>query len=111
MRYALCLVFFAAAMIPAVAALGGDEPSVALSVKDRKFAPAELTIPAGKQVTLTIKNLDATAVEFESHDFKAEKIVPAGGEVVLHIGPLKPGSYGFFDDFHEDETKGTLVVK
>ena len=111
MRYALSLVLIAAAMVPAFAAQGGDEPSVALSVKDRKFAPAELTVPAGKRVTLTIKNLDATAVEFESRDFKAEKIVPGGGEVSLHIGPLQPGTYGFFDDFHEDETKGTLVVK
>jgi plastocyanin len=110
MRYALFLVLLAA-LFPAFAAQGGDEPSVALSVKDRKFTPAELTVPAGKRVTLTIKNLDASAVEFESRDFKAEKIVPAGNEVSLHIGPLQPGTYGFFDDFHEDETKGTLVVK
>ncbi len=34
-----------------------------------------------------------------------------GGEVSLRIGPLKAGTYAFFDEFHEDQTKGTLVVK
>jgi hypothetical protein len=48
---------------------------------------------------------------FESHNFKAEKVVPTGGEVGLYIGPLKAGTYLFFDDFHEDQTKGTLIAK
>ena len=65
----------------------------------------------GKRLKLTIKNLDAPPAEFESHNFEAEKVVPAGGEVSLYIGPLKAGTYLFFDDFHEDQTKGTLIAK
>jgi Cupredoxin-like domain len=42
---------------------------------------------------------------------KLEKVVPTGGEVGLYIGPLKAGTYLFFDDFHEDQTKGTLIAK
>jgi Cupredoxin-like domain len=60
---------------------------------------------------LTIKNLDSTPAEFESHTFKAEKVIPAVGEVSLFIGPLNAGTYDFFDDFHEDQTKGTLIAK
>jgi hypothetical protein len=38
-------------------------------------------------------------------------VVPAGREVSLTIGPLKPGTYEFFDEYHEAETKGRLIVK
>ncbi len=85
-------------------------PSFELTIKNHKFIPQELSIPADQEVKLTIKNLDATTAEFESDDFQAEKAVPSEGEVSLYIPPLKPGKYGFYDDFHEDETRGTLLV-
>jgi cupredoxin-like protein len=99
------------ALLTNLTALGADDQSFELSLKEHKFEPQELTIPADKRVKLAIKNLDSTPAEFESHNFKAEKVIPAGGEVSLYIGPLKGGTYGFFDDFHEDETKGTLIAK
>ena len=103
------LLFVAAvAVAPAFAA---DPPAFELILKDHKFAPAELTVPAGQRIKLTVKNQDTTSAEFESHDFKAEKVVPGSGEVVLFIGPLKPGSYKFFDDFHEKETRGIIIAK
>jgi plastocyanin len=111
MRYILPFPVLVAALLTSVTAYGAEDLSFELSIKDHKFTPTELTIPAGKQVKLTIKNLDSTPAEFESDDFKAEKVVPGGGEVSLRIGPLKAGTYGFFDEFHEDQTKGTLVVK
>ena len=72
-----------------------DQPSFSLTLKDHRFAPAELTIPANTRVRLVIKNLDPTSAEFESDDFKAEKVVPANGEISFTIGPLKPGTYEF----------------
>jgi heme/copper-type cytochrome/quinol oxidase subunit 2 len=89
----------------------GADDNFELSLNEHKFTPSELTVPADKRIKLTIKNLDASAAEFESHNFKAEKVVPAGGEASLYIGPLKAGTYMFFDDFHEDQTKGTLIAK
>ena len=111
MRTLSAAPILAVALATSVAALAADEPAFELSLKEHKFTPAEVTIPADKRVKLTIKNVDSTPAEFESHNFKAEKVVPAGGEVSLYIGPLKAGTYGFFDDFHEDETKGTLIAK
>jgi heme/copper-type cytochrome/quinol oxidase subunit 2 len=111
MCYLLPFPILIAALLTSFTALGADESSFELRLKEHKFSPSELTIPADKRVKLTIKNLDSTPAEFESHNFKAEKVVPAGGEVSLYIGPLKAGTYGFFDDFHEDETKGTLIAK
>lgn len=87
------------------------EASYNLTLKDHKFSPAELTIPAGKKVRVSVKNLDATPAEFESDDFKAEKVIPAGKQVDVFIGPLKAGQYEFHDEYHEAESKTHLTVK
>jgi hypothetical protein len=107
MRFLLPAVAFA--FLAVTAAWADDTAQIAL--KDHQFVPQTLTIPAGKQVKLTVKNEDATPAEFESHDFHAEKVVQGHGQIVLFIGPLQAGTYGFFDDFHEETTKGKLVAK
>ena len=88
-----------------------DDPALSLTLKDHHFSPAEPTIPANTRVHVVVKNLDPTPAEFESDDFKAEKVVPPGREVSLTIGPLKPGTYEFHDEYHEDESKSRLIVK
>ena len=110
MRYILPALA-AAALFVSAGALAADPPAFELILKDHQFAPAELTIPAGQRVKLTVKNQDASAAEFESHDFKAEKVIPPGGEASLLIGPLKPGNYRFYDEFHEKSAQGRLIVK
>ena len=82
-----------------------------LTLKDHKFAPDGGTIPAGKKVKFVVKNLDATPAEFESDDFKAEKVVPAGKSVEIMVGPLKAGTYEFHDEYHEAQSKTHLTVK
>ncbi len=111
MHYILPFPVLIIALLTNLTALGADDLSFELSLGEHKFTPSVLTIPADKRVKLTIKNHDSTPAEFESNNFKAEKVIPAGGEVSLYIGPLKAGTYGFFDDFHEDETRGTLIAK
>lgn len=110
MRYLLPFPVLIAALLTSVAGFAADDASFELSLKEHKFTPAELTVPADRRLKLTIKNLDTTPAEFESHAFKAEKVVPGGGEVSVYIGPLKAGTYGFFDDFH-GQTKGSLIAK
>jgi hypothetical protein len=80
-------------------------------IKDHQFAPAELTVPAHKKIKITIENQDPTPEEFESHDLKREKIIPANGKAVINVGPLRPGKYSFVGEFHEDTAKGTIVVQ
>ena len=111
MTYRAPLMLTACLMLALSHAANADDASFNLTLKDHRFAPAELTIPANQRVRLVVKNLDATPAEFESKNFKAEKVVPAGREVSLTIGPLKPGTYEFFDEYHEAETKGRLIVK
>jgi hypothetical protein len=82
-----------------------------LTIKDHKFDPAELKIPADKAATLVVKNLDATPEEFESKPLRIEKVVPANGEATFQLRPLKAGRYKFAGEFHEDSAKGEVVAE
>lgn len=105
-RTLLCLSAIAAMF--AVSAVADD---YVITIKDHQFSPKELTIPANTKVKITVKNQDATPEEFESHDLKREKIVKGNSEIVLSVGPLEPGSYKYFGEFHEDTAKGVILVK
>jgi hypothetical protein len=95
----------------APSALAQDSAELAISVKDHKFDPAELTAPAGKPIVLRVKNLDSSPMEFESSSLRVEKVLTGNGEAVINIRPQQAGRYDFFDDFHASTTKGVLVVK
>ena len=88
-----------------------EDTAFTLEIKDHKFQPAELTVPAGKKVKLTVKNLDSSPEEFESKSLRVEKVIPGGKEGSVFIGPLKPGRYTFVGEFHEKTAKGVIVVQ
>jgi plastocyanin len=93
-----------------MSATRADEPvMLSLSIKDHQFEPAEVHAPAGKPIVFTIKNLASIAAEFESGVLHVEKVIPPGGQAIVHVRPLEPGRYNFFDDFHR-QTQGFLVV-
>ena len=99
-------LFLLACEAPALA----DDPSFSILMKNNQFIPSDVQIPGGVKVKLVVRNENSTASEFESTQFHREKIVPPGKEITVFVGPLDPGSYEFFDDFHP-ETRGHLVVK
>ena len=107
-------VLTALALIAAVSMVGqaarAQETSLSITVKNHRFQPSQLTAPANVPITLRVKNLDPTPMEFESVSLRVEKVVTGGGEGIIRLRPLSPGSYNFFDDFHQ-ETTGTLVVR
>src|SRR5262245_43659467 len=98
-----------AALLCAAAAYAAEEPK--LVIRDHKFEPAELVLPAGQKVKVVVENLDASPEEFESYSLNREKVVPGKGKISVFLGPLKPGRYEFFGDFHRDTALGTVVVK
>jgi hypothetical protein len=100
------LLGLAATAIPALAA----DAQVQISIRDHKFVPSEVPVPAGMKVELIIKNEQAVNAEFESTVLHREKIVQAGGQISVFVGPLDPGTYEFFDDFNR-ATRGRLMVK
>ena len=102
-RLALLILFLGC--VPAHAA----DP-VRLTIKDHRFSPDQVTVPAGERFKIEIVNQDDTPEEFESHDLKVEKIVTAGGKITVTAGPLKPGTYRFVGEYHEDTAVGTIVA-
>lgn len=82
-----------------------------LILRDHRFMPAELAVPAGQKIRLVVENQDPTPEEFESYALNREKIVPAGATISVIVGPLKPGKYEFFGEFNEKTARGWLVAK
>ncbi|MES2961324.1 MAG: cupredoxin domain-containing protein, partial [Pseudomonadota bacterium] len=77
-----------------------QEAEFLVQIKDHKFEPASIKVPANQKFKLVIENLDKTLEEFESGDLKKEKLVGGGKKITIPVGPLKSGEYKFFGDFH-----------
>jgi plastocyanin len=92
-------------------AFADDVPTVEITIKDHKFEPAHVEVPAGKEVKIVVKNLDDTPEEFESYDLNLEKIIAGGGEGTFTLEALEAGDYKFFGEFHEDTAQGVLTAK
>ena len=86
-------------------------PEFTLTLKDHKFEPAELVVPAGLKVKIKVINADPTPEEFESHELNREKVIPGGATAMIFVGPLKPGEYPFFGEFNPKTAQGKLIVK
>lgn len=87
------------------------EPELSIVIKDHRFQPAELRVPANQRIKVVVHNQDSTAEEFESHSLKREKVIPPGAKVAIYIGPLKPGRYEFVGEFNAATAKGAVVAE
>jgi plastocyanin len=87
-----------------------QQAPMTIIVRDHHFVPAEVAVAAGTKVELIIRNEQTTPAEFESTSLHREKVVAPGTSVSIFIGPLSPGRYEFFDDFHP-ATRGGIVVR
>jgi len=92
---------------PAVA----KTPIIEIDIKDHLFHPSEVVVPADTKVKLIINNLDPTAEEFESYELNREKVINGGRKSVIFIGPLPPGEYPFFGEFHPKTAQGKVLVQ
>ena len=99
---------FLASLFPAQA---DEVPIFSLAIQDHKFTPEMVKIPAKTKVKLVVANRDTAAEEFESYELNREKLIPPGTEGTVFIGPLNPGVYRFFGDFHQNTAQGTIVVE
>jgi hypothetical protein len=103
-----CAVLASAMGFPARAE---DEKSYTITIKDHRFDPAQLEVPANTKFKLVIKNMDATPEEFEMASPKREKVVKGGQEGSIYLGPFNPGSYDFVGEFNPSTAKGRIVAK
>ncbi len=86
-----------------------DMPVFRLTLKGHRFDPAEMQVPAGVRFLLMVKNEDSTPAEFESKGLGAEKVISAGREATIRVGPLEAGRYPFEDEFNS-QAKGVLIA-
>jgi Cupredoxin-like domain len=82
-----------------------------VTIKNHRFEPTELRIPAGKRVTIYVVNEDPTPEEFESLTMKFEKIIPGKSKGLVRVGPLAPGRYDFFGEFNMETAKGVVIAE
>ena len=104
---------FLAAAIIAISFLAQAEqpPEFHIIIKDHKFKPAEVIVPANTKVRLIVENQDPTPEEFESHEMHREKIIAGNKTAKILIGPLKPGKYPFFGEFNQDTAQGMVIAQ
>ncbi len=89
----------------------GKDGVYELIIKDHKFTPDEIRVPAGQKIKLVVHNQDPTPEEFESDDFRREKIIPGNSSATIFVGPLKPGKYHFFGEFNLATANGYMIVE
>ena len=92
---------------PAMAA----DAELSLMIKDHRFVPSEIKVPAGQKIKLIVHNQDASAEEFESHELNREKVIAGGIKATIFIGPLKPGRYPFYGEFNVKTAQGVLIAE
>ena len=100
-----------AAFVAATALAGPHADTPTLSFRDGHFEPASLTVPANAAISLHVTNLSGEAIEFESFRLNRERVVSPGGTITVQLPALAPGTYDFYDDFHQNVPEGSIVAR
>ena len=122
-----------ASATPATTSSPGESPSpggaLAVSLKDNKYEPSELTVAAGSTVTINLTNDGAGThnmhIAGEGNKFGVPfcepggaepcsdpNAVPAGEKATLTwTAPAAPATINFRCDFHITEMTGTITVQ
>jgi hypothetical protein len=108
---ALALALAAGFSLSLSPAAQAAEPEVMLTIKNHRFEPTDVKVPANQRIKLIVHNQDPTPEEFESHSLNREKVIPGGAKASIFIGPLKPGRYSFFGEYNESTAKGAIVAE
>jgi len=96
-------------MLVFLAGARGDDTVIELRFENRRFTPQTITVPANQAIRVT--NASKEPIEFESFKLNREKVVGPGETITVRIPALRPGSYDFYDDFHQDVPAGSIVAK
>ena len=108
----LLMSFGTILVIPFIPSLSyADQEHYKITIQNHQFEPQALSVPANQKIKLIVENLDPTPEEFESYHLNREKIIAAKGQITLYLGPLKPGEYQYFGDFHQNTAKGLIIAK
>ena len=94
--------------LPAIA----DEPAaINVTLKDHRFTPSEIHVPAGKPTVLIVRNQDPAVEEFDSTALKVEKVIVGDTYATIRLRPLGPGRYPFMGEYHADTAQGVVIAE
>jgi plastocyanin len=94
-----------------LAGLAKAQDPLEIHFENHKFTPQTLTVPSGEKLAIKVTNASQETIEFESFKLNREKVVTPGETITVHLPELSPGSYDFYDDFHQDVPEGAIVAK
>ncbi|HEY9158528.1 cupredoxin domain-containing protein [Candidatus Binatus sp.] len=110
-KFLIAGLFVLAAAATAPAAAGAQEGVAEIRFDNHHFAPQTLTVPAGQPLMIKVVNSSKETIEFESFQLNREVAMTPGETITVHLPALSPGSYDFYDDFHQDVRQGSLIAK
>lgn len=105
MKYILIALIFSTKV------MAEEMPYFELRIKNHKFNIEKIEVPAGKKFKIKVINEDPTSEEFESNSMIVEKFLGPKRSLTVTLGPLKPGTYEYFGEFHMKTAKGIVIAK
>jgi len=112
-RQTIFIATFAALILAASAAVAaGDSPAPPeILFKENHFTPQTVTVAAEHPMVLKVTNASNETIEFESFKLNREVAMTPGQTITVRLPALAPGSYDFYDDFHQDVPEGAIIAK
>lgn len=86
--------------VNAEAAKAAAPLTFAISIRDGRFKPDRLEVPARTRLRLEISNEGPGPLEFENPEMHVEKVLAAGARSVILLPGLPPGEHSFVDEFN-----------
>jgi len=110
-KFLIAGLFVMAAATTVAASAGAQDTVTEIRFDDRHFAQQTFTVPAGQPLMIKVVNTSKETIEFESFKLNREKAIEPGETGTVRLPALSPGSYDFYDDFHQDVPQGSIVAK
>lgn len=83
-------------------------PVYEVVVRDGRFTPERLEVPAGRKIRINLRNEGPGPLEFENPDMHVEKVLGPDASSFVVLPKLEPGEYSFTDEFNP--VTGNLIV-
>ena len=108
---AICVASISSALGDPLYTPTNADGRVELILKDHRFTPAEIHVPANKRIEFVVKNQDPTADEFDSSALRVEKVIGGHSEGIVRLRALDPGRYPFMGEFNAATAQGVVVAE
>ena len=88
-----------------------ESPAITVIIRNHRFNPSEIDVPAGNDVVIEIRNEDASSEEFDLRALSFSTIVFGNDSETVRLLDVQKGRYPFFGDYHSGTAQGVLVAE